>query len=464
MRFSVALLCIVAFSCTFTLGRHPGFVLHGKMMPGEMERVQPEGSEFSTQFNDGPVLFQGCPVSGFASFVLIGHQVFFMFLDTGSSTTVVSGPDCTNCNTTNLYEPSTSASMTGYSAKSSYGIGDWTGIGYSDFVTVGGYGVLPTVRMRFGAASSQDTFFTPNRCNPNRAGPGYGSLLGMGPQVLAVQYTDAWTDVLFSNLPDLPQILAFQLCVQNLNATGRFFIGTDGGASARQGSFVYTPLLPISQNLFYKFTITGLQTGTSGDTSQVDFAIDTGTTISVLPASMFNSLVSAVLSQGSTIWTNLGWGNNFFNLPICRQPCFGHPTQTCYSAAQLNAGLPAITMYLNGGQQLVLQATESYLFAYGDSYCSGVQPASPEEANPLYILGASWMASLTVVIDMTANYRVGFAPTAGCPIIGPVPPTGFYNYTFGAASALAPAHPMLMVLGWSLVLLTMALVGGARTL
>jgi hypothetical protein len=348
--------------------------------------------------NDGPpptaIALANAQAEAYTIGVTVGGQMFNAVLDTGSSTLAVAGASCSNCTGVSpLYTPGSSAMDLGSGVDASYGIGEWMGELYSDSVTVTGDALAP-FSMKFGDVEAQTDFF--------QAGGTADAIIGFNPQV-EVPGTDTYIADRV-NAGD-SGVFAIQLCPYNGTL---WFGGADKTHEVSDEQ--YAALAPMgSDQPYYEIalqsaTIGGVDIGLSGAAVP-----DTGTTTIVLPTDAGNAFAAAV--NASSGYQSIFSGQAFKLSAAGMLEC---SLRTTKSASDIDAALPKFEITLNDLDgnpfTLSMNATESYLHAFGDQYC--VDVAELGDA-PAVILGDAFLTSFISVFD-PVNSKIGFAPQQGC--------------------------------------------------
>lgn len=344
----------------------------------------------------------GCGGPGFAAKFKVGSQTFELTIDTGSGTLAVASKGCDNCSVSPLYAPGSDAID---ASSDDYLMGAWQGDVYSDTVTLEGVG--QPVKMDVAAIDSQSGFFKDGGCGFGTIPFAPEGIVGFGPPDLSTPATDAfWTKLTASGA--VSNVFAVELCSEN----GQLMIGgVDPVKGILQGPAEYTPL---TNSLYYSVALTDLKlSGKSLGYGESDFgtaAVDTGSSVLVLPPDVFTLLASQIESQPafSTIFDgHTGW--------LGTTKCWSAPS---FSSAQIDSELPPLTLSFprvgGGTLSLELKATDSYLPPTTSggvvSYCSGIFAGASGET----VLGSAAMLGHMVIFDLEDN-QIGFAPQGFCP-------------------------------------------------
>jgi hypothetical protein len=341
------------------------------------------------------------PLRGSAPFwltdVTIGGQRFTLSLDTGSTTTVVAGAACSNCNGAHTYRTSPTAVDEKTPVSGVYDGGDmkWDGNVIEDGVAVGG---SSPVRVRFGAISSQTNFISMM---------GTDGIIGLGPTRLAAPGTTSVLDALVK--AGMPDVFAVKLC------PGDAHLWLGGFDSTQSAPMQYAPLLPPTKQLpFYNVTVAGIAIDGKPlavpDTTWGTSLIDTGGPAFFVPKDVMDALIATVSANGEFA-KRVGDPTKFYASGAC--------VASTATAAEIDAVLPPLTLSLGDGSQvkLDLPASQSYLVPsteFGDANASGWCPGIVSVPGPpAFDIGSSILRSLVVVFDR-ANAKLGFAKHAGC--------------------------------------------------
>ncbi len=326
-----------------------------------------------------------------------GTQSFDMLVDTGSSSTGVAATSCTNCEVSSTYTPGSGATDQHATASSSFGDGtSWSGEAYADTAAIGaGY----AVKLDFVAITTSNGFFR----------GGYDGIVGLGPDDLLLPHTTSYIDAAVT-AGMLPQF-AFEECAND----GTMWLGGYDNAAVAQ-PVVFTPMTGAG---YYTVGIAGMAVGATdlGLTSASfgDTIVDTGTSISFIPAAAENAILSKLTASA-------GYQAVFGTQALSDGGC----VSSQLSSAQVDAMLPAlgITFPATGGgasTAVPVAATRSYLFDEGGgTYCFAF--ANADQLGGMSLIGGTLLDGVITVFDV-ANHEVGFAPEAGCPTndIGPRP-------------------------------------------
>lgn len=379
-----------------------------------------------TEANTGHVtLLTGCAATIFSTPITIGSQTFAVLVDTGSSSLAVASSQCTACGETPLsprYSPGPTATQVPGSVQAVYGSGSWSGRAFRDDVAMAGLG---SVHMTIGAIDQSSSFFQKSSCQATyQQGNTFQGILGMAYGRIAPEPTDAYWDALVDD-SDTPDIFAMQMCT----ASGRMWTG-GYDAAFFAGALAWTPII---QTAWYVVGMGGLSFGSQSVSVPASAygttIVDSGTTAILMPNGVYSALVS-LIEANSYFRTNFGAA--FYGSSQCVIPMNGADRNT------LNANLPKLSIALNGGVTLSLNAVSSYIIAETDDsgtvyYCSGLSGWDNDQT----ILGYAALNQYTVVYDR-ANTRIGFAPAAYCDTTS-TPPVSSYDWYVSAWGTCTPA-------------------------
>jgi Eukaryotic aspartyl protease len=335
--------------------------------------------------------------------VTVGSQTFAMDLDTGSTTLGVAGMGCSGCTgLTPVYTPSSSATATGKTGKSTYADGSgWSGPIYKDTVGLGNG--TPAVSLDLVDITKANGGFFDSTND-------YQGILGLGPSANAVTGTTGYIPALTG--AGVANVFAFQLCDNTGSNAGTMWLGGDGPSV----SLVYTPLLAISNdNAFYAINVDGMSLGGTSIVSNAantfqQPVLDTGTSLFYVPTSVFNAFQSAL--EASSGFKAL-FGTSTFAANGNDAGCV---TVASVTDAQVETSLPPLTLSLpsatSGQPDVTIQASalDTYLDSGGGGqYCLAIQDGGTQDASTF---GDAFLQAFVTVIDVDGG-RVGFAPT-GC--------------------------------------------------
>jgi len=275
----------------------------------------------------------------------------------------------------------------------------WQGPAYQDQVSIAG---SPAVSMTFASMKTVASFWPTQSCQFTQQGNEHQGIIGFAYPGLASYPTNPWFNQFISQNPSIPAQFALQMCPE----TGNIWIGGYDPAFYT-GTLQWTP---ITQKLWYSVSLLGMGVGTTAVGTAASFAspaaiVDSGTTMLIVPATVYNSITQAVYQSAYFVQE---FGSTFFGSGYC--------LTSTQSIAQLNANLPPMTFTFadgaGGSFTLSAPAISSYLMEAHDSlgrtlFCSGIAPSSQT------ILGWSFMNTFITVFDV-GNSRIGFAPSVGC--------------------------------------------------
>jgi hypothetical protein len=336
----------------------------------------------------------------YTALVTIGNQNFAMYMDTGSTTLGVAGTGCTSGCTgvSPLYTPSASATATGKTASAEYADGSgWRGPVFSDTVGLGN-GSPPVALDLVEITLATGNFFDTNN--------DYQGILGLGPQDLAEQNTNGYIQAVVGS--GLDNIFAFELCDNTGANAGTMWVGGDGSPASAQ----HTPLVPIdNNNPYYAINVNALSLGstsivTNASSTFQQPVLDTGTSLFVLPTSVYNLFKSALVASAG--FKALFPGRSLLN---------GCASGASVTDAQVESELPPIMLSLpnltSGQPDVTIQASalDTYLYNAGyGNYCLAIADGGTNDPSTF---GDAFLQAFHIVIDV-AGGRVGFAPPTTC--------------------------------------------------
>ncbi|GAQ87193.1 Aspartyl protease [Klebsormidium nitens] len=240
---------------------------------------------------------------------------------------------------------------------------------------------------------------------------GTGGLLGFGPTATSLPFQLKAAGAIPS--------ATFALCLASGGDTGgSLFLGGVPDQPNGQGySLSYTPFL---QTPFVYYMIpqptdflvggvsvsgaAGALTGEGG----VRWVVDSGTTLSYVPSSVFSAVFSAVKSASGcpNTFVNLqNSGLDFIDLSTCNPPFSANP-----SSAEIYARFPTLTLNLQGGPLTSRPKAYALFGRYGPQgqWCVNPGLADVKSSN-VRVIGDSFMSDNLIVYD-NDNNRLGFAP------------------------------------------------------
>lgn len=294
--------------------------------------------------------------------VSIASQYFTLILDTGSASILTYGQLCTNCNTTRLLN--TSGLVRAGTTSGAFVAGSFNGTAYYAPVSVGG---LPAVSVKV-AVSSYDALGDP------RTGQGeppslVQGVLGLGPPRLLFLNTSPW----------LPPQWLFTVDAR----AGLLSVGTNPTGAVVS----MTPILPPYYGVNLQYI------GFNGLTFRVppgaQTILDTGTSINLLPQSMYNAVANAFVSQyGAAL------SKTFGNVPslMCRTTCY----TSIRAPSNVSKTFPPMLMAM-GAQPFSSPAFTSWFLNVGGMYTFAFQPTALNKV----VLGFPFFY----------NFAVTFSPT-----------------------------------------------------
>eukprot|EP00897_Mesotaenium_endlicherianum_P005942 jgi/Mesen1/5376/ME000268S04571 len=253
-------------------------------------------------------------------------------------------------------------------------------------------GVSLSPRVIFGCSSIQDG----NLVEGTNVLDG---LIGLGRGTLSVV-----------NQLDFAQVIddTFSLCLEGEGSGGHLFMGTNSLPDNAQ----YIDLLGLNANTFYGVDLMGLQlngkdvelnTGVfqRNEDASGGTILDSGTTYTILPSSVVESLALALASET---------GYSFTQLPDGRFPRFLCTlTDGGTTEPDLDSNFPPAAMVFsdNGGTIWDLPAS-NYLFGVDDfTVCIAALQGGSDSS--MSIIGDTWLRNNYVLYDR-ANDRIGFIP------------------------------------------------------
>jgi hypothetical protein len=365
---------------------------------GGTEAAMPDGGPFVA------VQLYSCVPSTYTAGITVGSQSFQLTIDTGSTTLGVASTSCTNCSVNPEYTPGATAVDQHQQATSQYGTGSWSGEIFQDDVVAGTEAAVP---VKLVAIDTQSQFFVPALCDSS--GGSYQGILGLGPPGAALQGTAGYFDALVAS-QHVPDVFATQLC----DTGGTLWLG-GFDSSAMTAAPQYTPEISGIDSYYYAVHFTSISIGgtsTPVGTSQYpDSLVDTGTSVFIVPTSVFNAITSAVAASpnAASVFGGAGATSTFFASP--------NNCQTLSKTkAQLDAALPPLTLVFGSNPSISVQAapTESYLISYQGQWCPAIYAMDPSANFPVAsIMGSPVLRSNVVVFDR-ANKQIGFAPHKPC--------------------------------------------------
>jgi Eukaryotic aspartyl protease len=200
-----------------------------------------------------------------------------------------------------------------------------------------------------------------------------------------------------------PQV-AFQLCP----ADGTMWLGGfDSGKTTAAPTF--TPI--VAGAPYYMINVGGVSVGgTALTVTGADFGptiLDTGTTLTFVPAAVLTAVSTAVGSS-------TGFKQVFGSQTLASGACSTNGAlTTTMTSAQIDAALPPIALAF-GGTPISIPATHAYLFDQGGSYCFSFADSSQlAGGQKVSLFGNTLLAGMVTIFDL-GNKQVGFAPQQGC--------------------------------------------------
>jgi hypothetical protein len=261
----------------------------------------------------------------------------------------------------------------------------------------------------FVAIDTQSMFFEAAMCNSKQAG--LQGILGFGPTDAALMGTNAFFDELVSTTK-VPNIFATELC----DSGGTLWLG-GFDPSHTTAAPKYTPLAPgLLSDYYYVVNLVSISVGSTtapiatGDYQ--DSAVDTGTSVFILPTAAVTTLTTAIASTPAyaQIFGVSSGDASFFANPENCVPLAGQ------TKATLDAMLPPLTLTFGSSPSIEVEAlpTESYLIAADGYWCPTFYGMDPSGDFPIAgIMGSPVLRSNVVIFDRQ-NQQIGFAPHTTC--------------------------------------------------
>jgi hypothetical protein len=398
------------------------------MLAACVPRPHPESAELIPDGGspDG-IPLGGCNATGYTVPVRVGAgsaaQSFTLSLDTGSSTTAIAASGCAGCS--DVVPQFVSTATTEDEARSvSSAFGDlsvWSGECVSDLLEIAD--ATQPVRTSFVAITNQSGFFQSLDCNGNPASssPVQG-VLAMGPPDLLLTGTQDFFSQLVAG-SRASDIFTVELCPAG---GGRLWLGSSDPESLAK-PLQYTALVDPSGadrsggmgSVFWEVHAQGFGMGAEPLNGGTDAILDTGTTVNLLPTSVYQDILGALRTSDAfvALFGQNGYAD-LFTRNQCDAPLNGE------SIDEINAALPRLRVSfpdVDGGVfTLDVPATGAYLSVLGSGasskYCYGMLDASQGGVGgggPGAILGAVFMSAFVTVFDL-GNNRIGLAPQGRC--------------------------------------------------
>lgn len=386
-----------AYSATICIGQTP-LPVSFTVAPANPQSEEIFGNGFEPLGFAIPLASPEGPDTVYTAQVTVGNQTFAVAVQTASGTLAVAGSSCTSgCSGLSpLYNPSASASDTGFTASATYSNGSgWSGKVFADAVGLGNGS--PSIPLDFAEITHASDFFFNND---------YQGILGLGPQGAAAAHTLAFLPALTG--AGVNNIFALELC-HNIGANaGTLWLGGDGVAVTAQR----TPLVPISgSNPFYAINVDALSLGTTviatGASNFQQPVLDVGTSLFYVPTPVYTAFTGSL--QASAEFKSV-FGNNTFS-------SLGCVTDASVTDDQVESMLPTITLSLPNvatGQpdvSITASALDTYLYNAGSGqYCLAIQDGGSQNGSTF---GVAFLQAFHTVVDL-AGGRVGFAAPASC--------------------------------------------------
>lgn len=345
----------------------------------------------------------GCAEIVYSVNVQIGNQTFELILDTGSSTTAVAAYPCDSCLTNQKYTPGSTAVDQDATASAVYGDGSgWAGEIFSDNTIITG---IPLAAFKFVAIVDQSQFFVGVDCyndNIDESVSLYDGILGMAYQRLLAPGTQSMIDRLYTTGVLTSNIFSVTMCGIN---QGEMSIGGLNTSLVRNTSLIYWT--PITTTSYFYVAVSGITFGnaevlTAGG-SPLAFIVDTGTTQTYLPTTLYNTIVA--LLNGNNYWL-AAFGSDYWN----EQACASLPGGGDITVGTLNEFLPQLQIVFNGFI-LPLIPMRSLVFSVevegGTCYAPGIADAE----GGLNVIGFTTLNNYVTIFDL-ATAQIGFySPT-----------------------------------------------------
>jgi hypothetical protein len=278
-----------------------------------------------------------------------------------------------------------------------------SGAAYEDQVTLNALTPAVSLDLLSAQSVSGGSFF----------GTGFQGDLGLGPSALAVPGTQGFLNQLATVDSAAANLFAFQLCSsQGQGTSGTLWLG-GYDSSAAAAPPVYTPLV---DSAFYEVAVSDLAIGGTSlglsPSTYGDMILDTGTTLSFVPETVFTALTTALQGPITSIFSSTAVTGSESGPSIWNGGCY--LPVSGMSQAQIDAALPTMALSLpsasgSGSVVIAAPATQSYLVPItGGGYCGAI------EASATSIIGTNFLQSQLTIIDISGSL-VGFAPQNGCP-------------------------------------------------
>jgi hypothetical protein len=343
----------------------------------------------------------GCPWNGFSVEAHVGpsnaNVKVKLFVDTGSTTTAIATSTCSNCGISTSFAPIYDHDVSLLQAL--YG----DGTGWSGYVTTQRLSfdeLQCAVQMRIGAIISQNAVsnFFGRPCAFNSSALLYDGILGLGTIEIALPSTDALLDKV-DNAP-----FSITMC----DSVGELWLGAP---DTTNWIWNYGDIRWVARNTpgFWGVQFSLLLNDILLSDAIPSGLVDSGTTLLLLPTSLFQSLQTALDTHPAWIST---FGPLFFSRRICLE-LFGNLTE-------VEASLPALTLGMRdmAGAPFVvrLRPLRSLVLPkiIGSSqqvaFCPGISSFDSTYA----ILGWSVLGQSGIVFD-ARQHRVGFVPITNLP-------------------------------------------------
>jgi saccharopepsin len=300
-------------------------------------------------------------------------QTFNVQVDTGSSDLWIPGSDCTStaCTNHNMFDGSKSSTFhsTGQNFSIQYGSGSMTGVVAQDVVGLGGL----SIKQSFGMSLTEDDTFDQGATD---------GLIGMAFESISSENVTTPFDNLVQQHGLDPVFSFFFNFAANGGQGGELTLG-GYDSSEFTGDIQYSPL---TNRTYWNIELQSVSVNgqDSGIQSQ-DAAIDTGTTLIVVPdsdAQAVNQLIGAQAVEGQ---------------------------DGVYSIDCSTDGLPDVTLTFGGNKFSVPAA--AYVFSNGDGTCMSGFAGMGDIGLNLWIVGDVFLRNYYSVFD-SGNNQVGFAPLA----------------------------------------------------
>jgi len=376
-----------------------------EMEPGDAHRDS-DGSFGLSQFASSAQIV-GCASLVFSVPVSIGssRSTFNLIVDTGSTTMAVASSRCTGCHVSPLWSASSSTQQqyTAGPVTSIYASNTgWSGQAYKDSVSIGS----ASATLIFSSIdSTQGSFFQSAGCDGSSRGNTNQGIMGFAYSRLALPPTQGFFQQ-WQSQTNGANIFTIQMCQRS----GNLWIG--GYDNQYKGRFRWTPIV---DTIWYSVHINSVSVNgqtlslSSTQLNPGDSAVDSGTTMTILPSALYTSIVNSISSNSAFV---NAFGSSFLTAGYCSKPRNGH------TITQLNNELPRITYNFGGINgdtplSLTLNPISSYLYVIQSGNTWLVCPGLVNGGNNGAVFGYTFMNQFIVAFDVGMN-RLGFAPCDNC--------------------------------------------------